>query len=109
MITRIGPRKGRLFLREWREARKLTLQQVADRLEVDRSTIQRHEKEARKLTTAHLAELAEALGCEPQDLWRHPDQPTQEELYRGLSDLPPEMQRQVLDLVAVLKRTAASR
>lgn len=108
MVTRIGPKRGRLFLKEWREARKLTLQQVADRLDVDRSTIQRHEKEARKLTTDHLAELALALECEPQDLWRHPDQPSQEDIARGLAALTPDQRRQALEIIAVLKRTGTT-
>jgi transcriptional regulator with XRE-family HTH domain len=108
MVTRIDPRRGRLFLKEWREARGLTLQQVADRLEVDRSTIQRHETNNRRLTTDHLTQLAAALDCEPQDLWRDPTQVSQEDIARGLLELSPAQRRQALEIISVLKRTGTN-
>lgn len=73
MAKRIKPtRPTRLFLKEWREHRGLTLEQVGDRLGVDRAVVQRYEANERKPLAEQLDDLAYALGCRPKDLLRPP-------------------------------------
>jgi len=89
MVTRIGARKPRkLYLREWRNHYGLTLEQLAGRLETSRETISRWENGHRLVNTDILAELADAIGhgLEPQDFYRHPAQPSADELLRQLPE-----------------------
>lgn len=68
--------KQRIFLREWRKHRQLTQQQLADRLEVDRSWISMIERGVSGYTQTFLEAAAEALGVEPADLIvRNPEDP----------------------------------
>jgi transcriptional regulator with XRE-family HTH domain len=92
MPTRIGPRKPlRLFIAEWREHRKLTQEQLAQRLGTSDVTISRWETRRRQPDLNAQAALAEALDIEPFDLRRHPDQPT-------------EVQEQAIKLIRAIMR-----
>ena len=105
MAPRIGPRRARrLFLAEWREARGLTQQQVADRLGVSDVTISRWEtqKGSHKPNTDVLAALAEAYDIEPEDFYRHPDAPSADALLR---DQPEDIKRQAIVIIEALRRT----
>lgn len=83
-VARIGPKRPRMvYLAEWRESRGLTQKQLADRLGVTDMTVSRWERKTALLNTNVLAAVSEALGIEPQDLYRHPDQPSADALLRG--------------------------
>lgn len=100
MPTRIGPKKPfRLFIAEWREHRKLTQQQLAQRLGTTHTTISRWEQRKRQPDLNAQAAIAEALGIEPFDLRRHPDQPSADALLRGQ---PTEVQEQAIRLIRAL-------
>jgi transcriptional regulator with XRE-family HTH domain len=102
MTARIGPRRPRrTFLAEWRENRGLTQQQLGDRLGVTDVTVSRWETGRSLLNTNVLAALAEALDMEPQDLYRHPDTPSADELLR---DQPPEVREQAINLIRAIRR-----
>jgi transcriptional regulator with XRE-family HTH domain len=74
VATRIGPRKPRrIHLREWREHRGLTQQQLADLLYVAGLTVSRWERGTALPSTSVMSAIADALGIEPQDLFHHPD------------------------------------
>lgn len=92
--ARIGPKKPkRIYLAEWREKRGLTQKQLGERLDppVTDMTVSRWEKSARgdrgpnsaQMNDDVKAALAEALQLEPEDLHRHPDRPSADELLRG--------------------------
>lgn len=67
--TRIGPRRPvHIYLREWREHRGLTQQQVADRLGVDKATISRWEGGKRSPSLNVLAAVCEALSVPLSDI-----------------------------------------
>lgn len=95
--TRIGPKRPRrIFLAEWRDHRGLTQKQLGERFDpiVSDMTISRWERAAaagRRLpdtadmSTSVLAAVAEALNCEPQDLYRPPSQPSADEMLRDAS------------------------
>lgn len=105
---RIGPRRQRrIYLPEWREHRGLTQKALGERLEpaVSDMTVSRWEKAARgdlrasasQMSHGVMAALAEALDIEPQDLYRHPDQPSADELLRGK---PAELRDMAISAIA---------
>lgn len=102
MAARIGPRRPRrTYLAEWREYRSLTQQQLGDRLGVSDVTVSRWETGRALLNTNVLAALSEALSIEPQDLYRHPDQPSADALLR---DQPVEIRDQAIKLIRALRQ-----
>lgn len=94
----------RVFLVEWRESKKLTQKQLAERLGCDVMTVSRWELHKVAISTDALAALAEALGgdlMEPEDLYHHPDKPTANQLLRGQPD---EVQDKALDMIRLLRK-----
>lgn len=65
-------------IRELREAQGLTLQQVADRLKTNVSTVSRWERDAQRVTVPVLRDLAVALGCSPAELIAFTPEPDEE-------------------------------
>ena len=110
MVTRIGPAKPfRHYLREWREVRSLTQQQLADRLPVSKDgkatgkdQISRWERGQRGMTMEVQVALAEALDIHPSDLFRDPAMPSADRLLRNAS---PEQRLQVVAVIETLLRT----
>jgi DNA-binding XRE family transcriptional regulator len=74
MVTNI--RRGarpHLYLREHRKARGLSAEYMAGRLDMERESLLRLEREARtRCTPDKQAQYADALGIEPAALWRPP-------------------------------------
>lgn len=106
MAARIGPkRQRRIFLKEWREHRDLTQERLGQRLGVSDVTVHRWERNLAFLNTNVMAAIAEALDIEPTDLYRHPDQPSADQLLRGAS---PELMADVLSYIEFAKNRRAS-
>lgn len=102
MPPRIGPRRPfQLFIAEWREEKELTQQQLADRLGTSDVTVSRWETGKRKADNDAQQAIAEALGIEWQDLFRHPKRPSADALLR---DQPPEIVEQALKLIQAIRR-----
>lgn len=103
MAVRIGPRRPRrIYLAEWRDHRGLTQEQLGQRLGVAGVSISRWETGRVLLSTDVMAAIAEALApMEPQDLYRHPDQPSADALLR---DQPPEVRDQAIKLIQAIRR-----
>lgn len=105
MPARIGPRTPRrIFLAEWREHFDLTQKRLAERLGVSEMAVSRWERAQHKLNTDVMAAIAEAMGIEPYDLYRHPAQPSPNDLLR---DAPPEMVADVVRYIEYLKSKAS--
>lgn len=72
MSSRIGyrakPRRKRTFIKEWREFRELTQDQLAERLETSKASISRIENGAQAYTQDFLEACAEALRTDPASL-----------------------------------------
>ena|ERR1700685_571176 len=102
MVTRIGPNKPtQLFIAEWREKRdKMSQEQLANRIGSTKSSISRWESGERDITLGALGAIAEALGCEVADLYRHPDRPSADALLKDLDDAT---RRQAFRLIEALK------
>jgi transcriptional regulator with XRE-family HTH domain len=72
------PKQGRrrTFIRQWREHRGLTQEQLADRLETSVASISRLESGTQPYTQDVLEALSEALGADPASLlMRNPNDP----------------------------------
>jgi Predicted transcriptional regulators len=65
------------FIKEWRRYRGLTQEQLASRLDVDRTTVSKIEGAKQEYSQGFLEAAAHALRCEPADLiMRDPTQPS---------------------------------
>lgn len=105
MATRIGLRTPRrIFIREWREHRGLSQQQLADRIDADRSTIWKYEAGQRKLDNELLTDIAWALNVDVPDLYRHPSQPSADALLRDASR---PLVDNVIAIIEAMKRTGS--
>lgn len=106
MPARIGPRlPRRVFLKEWREAKGLTQEALGNRLGVTGTSIHRWERSRAQLSTPVMAAIEEALSLSPGALFRHPDQPSADDLLRGAS---PAVVSQALDYLRFLTRKTGS-
>ena len=85
-MEKIGSRRPRWFIREWREYRGLTQEQVAARAEMTKSAISMFESGKKRLNDDHIAALAFAFDVNPAEMMRDPAAPTREELLRGLDE-----------------------
>lgn len=106
MVTRIRKRGARqhLYITEWRESRGLSVEQLASRMDVDRTTLWRWETARRRVTEGIQAQIAHHLQIEPADLWRLPDsRPSIDAMTKGVSD---DVFNTVVDIVTRLIRRA---
>jgi transcriptional regulator with XRE-family HTH domain len=111
MVTKPLPRirqhvRPRLFLKEHREAKQLSAEQMAGRLVITRESLYRQERETWRVNPPMQQAWADALGIEPRDLWtlpRPPDaRPSLDELVK---DQPDEVKDMAADIILrLLKR-----
>lgn len=111
MVTRIGPSKPfKHFLKEWRETKGLTQQQLADRLPIGedgkatgKDQISRWETGKRGMTMEVQMALAEALNLDsPGDLFRDPNMPSADDLLRRAN---PEQRVRILAVIETMLKT----
>ena len=87
MVTRIGPTKPlRNYIRQIREKRGLTQEQLADRVGTYKGQISNWENAKRSISPAVQHAVAQALDVEPGDLFRDPARPSADELLRNVTD-----------------------
>lgn len=104
MPAKIGPRRPRrIYLKEHREARYLTQEQLANRLGTNAMTVSRWERQATRIDIGTLEAIAEALGghLAGEDLYYHPDRPSPNQLLR---DQPPEVIESAMRMIRALRR-----
>lgn len=103
MVPSIGNKRARrLYLAEWMEHRGLDDERLAGRIGVERETVNRWRNYPARLSLPRIEEIAQALDCEPADLWRHPKQPSADALLRGAPD---ELQAKAVEMIGILLRT----
>lgn len=98
--------KPHVYLREWRKHKKLKAVAMAERLEIERESYYRLEREPQTLSVAEVMELAEAIGIEPKSLWEPPPEagkPPRPSLDAIVQDLPSP---QVEGFADMLRRAA---
>lgn len=93
---------SRWFLRAWRKDRRLTLDQLAARVDSTGATISRLERGLQPYSQPLLEALAEALNCQPADLIMRPPGAA-DRLLAVLAGMTPESQKQALAVVQALK------
>lgn len=85
------------------EARGLSDERLADRLDVSRETVWRWRKQQHRLNPEKIAIIAKALDIEPQALWEPPGQISLDALVK---DAPEELRNTAADIVRRLVRQA---
>lgn len=103
MVTRIHRSVARrLFLKEHREAKGVSAEQMAGRLGIERESVYRLEREPRRMNAEKQAAYAYALGIEPEELWRPPGRPSLDAIISAAPD-------DVADMAADIVRRLVSR
>lgn len=105
-MDRIGNRRAiHWYVREHRERRGLTQEQLAERMDTNKGQISKLERGAQRMNDDWAALIAEALNIEPWQLLRHPDAPDPADLLAGLLEQDRERVRQFAD---ALKKTGTN-
>jgi transcriptional regulator with XRE-family HTH domain len=94
-------------IREWRHLRRLSQEELAERVGSTGQTIGRYESGQRQVTLKCLARLAEALDCEPADLLPNSAASIDRETYRFIEDflkLPEAERHAVANMVRARAR-----
>lgn len=66
--------------------RGLSDERLAGRLGVARETVTRWRRQQHRLNPDKIAAIANALDCEPEDLWRPPTRPSLDAMVKALPD-----------------------
>lgn len=97
--------KRRTFIRQWRNYRKLTLEKLAERIEVTAGALSQPERGEVGYTQPMLEALASELRCEPADLITR--DPAHDATIMMIWSQIPEMDRQrALDVLKALTKPA---
>jgi len=89
------------YIQAWRKHRQLTQQQVADRIDMDKSTVSRIETGKVEYSQSTLEAFAFALNCSPADLLSPPPAPgsPQNELSEYVLSLNKDAQQKALRIL----------
>ena len=101
-----GRRQSHLYIKEWRETRGLSDEDLAGLLGCDRTSVWRWETGRRNVSTENQAEIARVLDLDmPSDLWRPPD--TRPSIDAMLAHEPDDLHETVAELARrLIKRTS---
>jgi transcriptional regulator with XRE-family HTH domain len=103
MVARIRSQAlGHLYIEEWMKALGLTDEKLAERLETNRTTVWRWRSEQKRLNPEKIAAIAQAIGIEPELLWRLPSRPSLDAIVKDASD---DMVQKAADVVKILIKT----
>jgi transcriptional regulator with XRE-family HTH domain len=93
----------RTFIREWRLHRGLTLEQLADRVEMTASHLSMLERGQRGYAQSTLEQIAHALQTDPASLLMR--QPGDDEMWSLWDEAKPGVRRQITEIAKTLTRT----
>lgn len=103
-MDKVGSKRPlRWYVRDWREAKGLTQEQLAGRMGTNKGQVSKLERGAQRMNDYWISLVADALGIEPGDLLRDPASPDRNSLLRGLK---PADQERVIHFAEGLKKTA---
>lgn len=92
------------FIREWRQYRRLTLVQLAERIGITHGQLSKVERGLRPYSQPMLEKLAEELGTEPASLlMRNPTDP--EGIWSIWDQVPPTERQRAITILRALTRT----
>lgn len=105
--------RRRTFIREWREARHLSIDKLVARVRehlesFSKSTLSRIETGKQDYTQPMLEAIAEALGCEPADLIMRNPNSTRWSIIDSLKQVPETDIPRVAQIVETFKKTGTS-
>jgi len=97
-------RHRRTFIREWRQSRGLTLEQLANRIGITHASLSRIERGRQPYSQPLLEALADALQTEPASLlMRNPTDP--EGIWSVWDQAKPGERRQIVEIAKTLIKT----
>lgn len=106
--TRFKTGAPRHFIREWRKHRRLTLEQLAERIEVTHGAISQLARGVINYTKPMLEAIADALNCSPGDLITvdplHPSEAWS--IVETLEALPAEQRANVISIIEGLRKAS---
>jgi transcriptional regulator with XRE-family HTH domain len=103
-------RSGSLHLRAWREYRNLTLERIANRLDVKHSTVLRWEKGNVRLEPSQVAALAAIYECTSEELaFRPEDRAKGQLMHRLLETFRSLDAKDAADVVDIAERMPSAR
>lgn len=85
-----------LFIKEHMDAKGLSDEDVADKLETNRETVYRWRTDQKRLNPYKQKALADALGIESEDFYRPPDQPSLDAMAKKAD---PELRKTIVRVV----------
>ena len=94
--------RGHLYIEEWMKELGLTDEKLGLRMDKSRTTIWRWRTEQHRLNPEKIADIATAMGLEPDQLWRTPSRPSLDALVKNASD---DMVKKAADVVNILLKT----
>lgn len=95
--------KQRHFIREWRKAKNLTQDQLAERIGITKSYLSKIENFKKRYDQPFLEAAAEVIGCEPADLiMRDPSDP--EGIWSIWDTLAPTERAQVVAIAKTFRK-----
>lgn len=105
MPKRIGLQKQRArnFIKEWREFRGLTQEQLAERLDCSPASISRLERGKQALTDDVKTVVAKALDIEPSSIDMR--NPAESEIWTLWDRATPAKKRQIVELAQIVLKT----
>lgn len=103
--SRLKRRNPRHFIRQWRQYRGYTLEQLAEMVGVTHGALSQLERGVTNYTQPMLEKLAESLRCEPADLiMRDPSSDTWS-IWDQVRNLPEVEQRRVVAIIDAMRKT----
>lgn len=108
MLVRMQPKRRprRTFIRQWRKYRDLTLEQLAERIDMTPSHLSMLERGERAYTQGTLEAIADALMTDTASLlMRDPSDP--EAIWTIWEQAKPGERKQIVDVARALVRTPA--
>lgn len=97
-------RRRRTFIKEWRVFRKLTQEQLAERIGMTPGNLSLIERGLQNYTQETLEGLADALECSPADLLaRHPSDP--DGIWEVWDKANPRERRQIVEVARAILKT----
>lgn len=98
------PRFGPNYIRQWRQHRRLSLEQLAARVPMDKGNLSKVERSLLPYNQEMLERLADALATEPASLlMRNPTDPSP--IWSLWDRAKPAVKRQIEEVAAALLRT----
>lgn len=103
--SRLKRRAPAHYIRQWRQHRGYTLEQLAEMVGVTHGALSQLERGITNYTQPMLEALAEALACEPADLiMRDPDSEVWS-IWDQVKDLPEIERKRVIAIIDAMRRT----